>query len=197
MPGINFEYLLYLIYDFFITLRLMIFDQSLREPIWLWLDKVWWICLIVSLPLLAGIIYFVYKYELMLREQTRRVYGQPTNMLEAVKEGLAVSTPVKNESWEKIQKLISSDNPNDWKFAVLEADKVLEMIVSNFAVPGDNLGEKMKNIERGDFQTLEEAWQAHKVRNRIAHEHNFHLSLRDAQVAIENYKKVFQEFDFI
>lgn len=197
MPGINFEYLLYLIYDFFITLRLMIFDQSLREPIWLWLDKVWWICLIVSLPLLAGIIYFVYKYELMLREQTRRVYGQPTNVLEAVKEGLAVSTPVKNESWEKIQKLISSDNPNDWKFAVLEADKVLEMIVSNFAVPGDNLGEKMKNIERGDFQTLEEAWQAHKVRNRIAHEHNFHLSLRDAQVAIENYKKVFQEFDFI
>ena len=94
-------------------------------------------------------------------------------------------------------KLIGSDNPNDWKLAIIEADKVLEMVVNTFSVPGDNMGEKMKNIERGDFQTIDEAWQAHKMRNRIAHESNFHLSQRDARLAINSYEKVFQEFDFI
>jgi hypothetical protein len=197
MSGLNLEYLIYLIYDFFTTLIQMIFDQSLRTEIFGWLDILWWVCLIASVPLLVGVIYFLYKYETILREQRERVYGKSGNILEGVKEELSVSPPVKNETWEKIVVLIGSDNPNDWKLAILEADKVLEMVVNTFAVPGDNMGDKMKNIERGDFQTLEEAWQAHKVRNRIAHEQNFHISQREARIAVDNYEKVFREFDFI
>ena len=94
-------------------------------------------------------------------------------------------------------KLIGSDSPNDWQKAIIDADKMLEIVVNTFSVPGDNIGDKLKNIERGDFNTLDEAWQAHKIRNRIAHEHNFHLSLRDARLAIDNFEKVFREFDFI
>ena len=197
MSGLNFQYILYLIYDFFVTLIRMIFDQSLRGEIFRWFDIIWWVCLAVSIPLLVGIIYFFYKFEIILRGQREQVYGKPGNILEEIKEELSVPLPVKNETWEKIVKLIGSDNPNDWKLAILEADKVLEMVVNTFSVPGDNMGDKMKNIERGDFQNLEEAWQAHKVRNRIAHEQNFHISQREVRVAIDNYEKVFREFDFI
>ncbi|HRZ30247.1 MAG TPA: hypothetical protein P5274_01075 [Candidatus Paceibacterota bacterium] len=197
MSGLNFQYLLYIVYDFFVTLFRMIFDQSLRTEILGWFDIIWWICLFASIPLLAGVIYFLYKYETILREQRARVYGKPKNIIEGVKEEFSVSPSVKNETWEKIVTLIGSDNPNDWKLAILEADKVLEMVVNTFAVPGDNMGDKMKNIERGDFEHLEEAWQAHKVRNRIAHEQNFHISQREARVAVDNYEKVFREFDFI
>ena len=196
MPGLNLEYLLYLIFDFFVTLRVMIFDQSLRQGFLGWLGWFWWVCLAFSILFLAAIIYFIYRYELQLREQWQRVYGRP-GVLEEIKEDLATSIPVRNEAWEKIMKLIGSDNPNDWKFAIIEADKILEMVVNSFAVPGDNMGDKMKNIERGDWQTLDEAWQAHKVRNRIAHESNYHISQREARLAIDNYAKVFQEFDFI
>lgn len=194
---LNLEYFLYLIYDFFATLRLMIFDPSLRGQVFDWFDLVWWICLFVSLLLLAGASYFFYRYETILREQRARVYGKPGSVVEGVKEQLAVDRPVQNEAWERVLKLVGSDNPNDWKLAIIEADKILEMVVNTFSVPGDNMGEKMKNIERGDFQSIDEAWQAHKVRNRIAHENNFHLSQRDTRLAINSYEKVFQEFDFI
>lgn len=197
MSGLNFQYLLYIVYDFFVTLFRMIFDQSLRGEILHWFDILWWVCLVASLPLLAGLVYFLLKYDAILREQRERVYGKPANILEEVKNDFAISAPVKNEAWEKIVTLSGSDNPNDWKLAIIEADKVLEMVVNTFAVPGDNMGDKMKNIERGDFEHLEEAWQAHKVRNRIAHEQNFHISQREARVAIDNYEKVFREFDFI
>lgn len=194
---LNLEYLLYLIYKFFVTLRDMIFDQTLRGDIFAWFDWLWWVCLIASFPLLAGLIYFLYKYELILRGQRERVYGKPKSVTEKIQEGLIVETPAPNPAWEKVMTLIGSDNPNDWKFAIIEADKMLEIVVNTFSVPGDNMGEKMKNIERGDFQTIDQAWQAHKVRNRIAHESNFHISQREARMAINNFEQVFREFDFI
>jgi hypothetical protein len=194
---LNLEYFIYLIYEFFVTLWAMIFDPALRSGASSWFDWLWWVCFFASIPLLAGLIYFLYKYELILQGQWERVYGKPKSVTEKVEESLVGEAPVRNEAWEKVMTLIGSDNPNDWKFAIIEADKLLEIVVNTFAVPGDNMGEKMKNIERGDFQTIDQAWQAHKVRNRIAHESNFHISQREARMAINSYEQVFQEFDFI
>jgi len=196
MPVLNFEYLLYLIYDFFVTLFSIPYDTSLRAEIWSWIDWWWWTALFVSIPILLLAIFFFVKTQENWREMHERVYGKP-GIIAEIKEELNIVPPAQNETWVKITKLISSDNPNDWKLAIIEADKVLEMVVNTFAVPGDNMGDKMKNIEKSDFLTLEEAWQAHKVRNRIAHEHNFHLSEREARLALDNYEKVFREFDFI
>jgi len=59
------------------------------------------------------------------------------------------------------------------------------------------LGDKMKKIDRSDFLTLDDAWEAHKVRNRIAHEPGFEISQHEARRVIGLFKKVFDEFDFI
>lgn len=161
-----------------------------------WADSLWYVCLFLSAIFFAGIIYFASKVAQIRRLEYEQVYGKKS-LINEVKEGLEIKPAPKNQDWEKIIKLIGSDNPNDWKLAIIDADKILEMVVNTFSVPGDNLGEKLKNIERSDFATLEEAWQAHKLRNQIAHEHNFHLSQREARLAIDNFEKVFKEFDFI
>jgi len=194
--SVNFEYFLYLIYDLFATLWQMIHDPNLFFLLQGRLNAVWWVFFFISIFLLAGVVYFGIKTGRIRQQQYDSVYGQ-ANFIEDIKEELTVPLPKKNETWEKIVTLSGSDNPNDWKQAIIEADKMLETVVNTFSVPGDNMGDKMKNIEKGDFNTLEEAWQAHKVRNRIAHEHNFHLSQRDARTAIGNFEKVFREFDFI
>lgn len=161
-----------------------------------WLSITWFVCLFLSAIFLAGIIYLAEKVSKIRRIEHERVYGQP-GLIEEVKENLEIVPPKQNQDWEKILKLIGSDNPNDWKLAVIEADKMLEVVVNTFSVPGDNMGDKLKNIEPSDFTTLDEAWQAHKVRNRIAHEHNFHLNQHEARLAIDNFERVFKEFDFI
>jgi len=196
MPVINLDYFFYLPYKFFSFLWRAIYDPQSLIQFQAEANKIWYVFLVISIILLAGVIYFLFKLQRNWREEYERVYGQP-GIIAEIKEDLAIAPPPQNETWQKILKLSGSDNPNDWKQAIIEADKVLDLIVANFAVAGDNLGEKMKNIEKGDFLTLEEAWQAHKVRNQIAHEQNFHLSQREARRAIDNYEKVFQEFDFI
>jgi hypothetical protein len=104
----------------------------------------------------------------------------------------------KNERWQKILALIETENPNDWKQAIIDADIILDEIVTAQGYGGVTLGEKMKSIEPSDFTTLDSAWNAHKVRNRIAHDGgDFVLTQREAKRVINLFAAVFREFQYI
>ncbi len=107
--------------------------------------------------------------------------------------------PVVNTRWVNISKLMSSTNQNDWRQAIIEADIILDEIVKkNWEELGENLGERLKKIEQSDFLTLDQAWEAHKVRNSIAHEGSgFVITDREARRIIGLYEQVFKEFGFI
>ena len=103
-----------------------------------------------------------------------------------------------NERWDKVETLVASDNPGDWRVAILEADVMLDELVSAMGYDGDTLGEKLKMIEQSDFQTLDAAWEVHKVRNRIAHHgSDFILTHREAKRIIDLFREVFEEFEYI
>ncbi len=100
-----------------------------------------------------------------------------------------------NDKWIKVQAHINSDNPAEWRLAVLEADIMLGDILEKMGYQGDSIGDKLKSVDKSDFLTLDSAWDAHKVRNQIAHEGtDFQLNEREAKRVIELYKKVFGEF---
>ncbi|MFA6459213.1 MAG: hypothetical protein WCV79_02345 [Candidatus Paceibacterota bacterium] len=100
--------------------------------------------------------------------------------------------------WRGIKEHIASENPNDWRQAIIDADIILDSLLTRMGYRGDSIGEKLKRVEKGDFATLNEAWEAHKFRNRIAHEGSaLDLNRRDAQTAIDQYRKVFEEFYYI
>lgn len=104
----------------------------------------------------------------------------------------------KNEKWERILALVESENQNDWRQAIIEADVILDSIVSAQGYHGETLGEKMKGIEPSDFNTLNQAWEAHKVRNRIAHDGgDFVLTGREAKRVVNLFGEVFREFQYI
>ena len=64
--------------------------------------------------------------------------------------------------WEHVQ---SIDDP---AHKVLEAEKVLDGALRELGV-GGSFGEKLKTAG-SRFKNIESLWQAHKLRNRIAHE---------------------------
>lgn len=100
--------------------------------------------------------------------------------------------------WEKIIKLSESTNQSDWRLAVIEADIMLDELLEKLQLPGETMGDKMKAVEKSDFVTLDEAWEAHKARNMIAHEgSDFLLNQREVRRIISLYEKVFKEFHLI
>ena len=103
-----------------------------------------------------------------------------------------------NPRWEHVLTHIVSDDPHRWQLAIIEADIILDEMTKKMGVRGENLGERLKNIERSDFYTLDLAWEGHKTRNQIAHEGtNFKLTRREAKRIIDLYREVFHEFGYI
>ncbi|MFA6095584.1 MAG: hypothetical protein WC767_01965 [Candidatus Paceibacterota bacterium] len=100
-----------------------------------------------------------------------------------------------NEKWLKVQEHIKSENPSDWRLAIIEADIMLDEMLEKRGYQGDSLGEKLKSIDKSDMLTLQDAWEAHKVRNQIAHAgSDFQLNEREAKRVIDLFQKVFEEF---
>lgn len=103
-----------------------------------------------------------------------------------------------NPKWLRVLSHINSDHASDWRLAILEADIMLDEMLDKMGYPGQTLGEKLKMVERSDFDTIDLAWEAHKMRNSIAHEGaDLTMSKAEAEKVITMFERVFREFKFI
>lgn len=104
----------------------------------------------------------------------------------------------KNARWEKVLEYLNSQNESDWRQAIIEADIMLEELLVTLGYHGESLGEMLKLITKEDFLTIDDAWEAHKIRNTIAHTGgDFKLNEREARRVIGLFENVFKEFDVI
>jgi len=156
----------------------------------------------LSIPVIVvcffGIIYCV--------EKLKRIRAKEAEVYDAVIEmGYTNATPVKNTAspetvgkWKMVLQHVESQNPNDWRQAVMEADVILGSLLTKLGYQGQGIGEQLKRATKADFATLDDAWNAHKVRNELAHAgSDFQFSQFDARRVIQQYRKVFEEFTFI
>ncbi len=104
---------------------------------------------------------------------------------------------VEQGRWKKIEALYDRGGESNWRQAILEADIMLDDMLTVQGYGGDTVGEKLKAVEPSDFSTLQYAWAAHKVRNEIAHKgQEFVLTEREARQAMRWFEQVFDEFHF-
>jgi hypothetical protein len=103
-------------------------------------------------------------------------------------------TGPKNDRLADVITHIATDNPNDWKLAIIEADIILDDSLKRAGYSGTSLGERLRSISPAQLATLDDAWQAHKVRNQVAHGgDDFVLTRRLAEDTIKQYRRVFEE----
>lgn len=106
--------------------------------------------------------------------------------------------PAKNPQWEHVMALASSPIEGDWRRAIIEADIMLDTMLTERGYSGATLGDKLNSANPLQFTTLDLAWKAHRARNDIAHGgEQYHLTDRDAKSAIDFYRRVFEEFDYL
>ena len=104
----------------------------------------------------------------------------------------------KNPRWLKTLQYLFSQHGSDWKLAIIEADTMLEGLMDQLGFRGETLGDKLKGATQDKFKNLTSAWEAHTVRNRIAHEGaSFELSQHEAKRLIALYEQIFRDYGFI
>lgn len=158
------------------------------------LMRIWLIIAIIGYSLITISILVLIYANLKLSEVRRRdksVFGPiPTPPHNADE---------KNPRWLRIQNLINSTNINDWRQAIIEADVMLGDILTSRGYQGESIGEQLKYAASSSgFGTLNDAWEAHKVRNEVAHQGmSFDFSEVLARRTIVRYENVFRELDVI
>jgi len=103
----------------------------------------------------------------------------------------------KNPRWAQVIESFNQGE-NGWRLAILEADSILNDMLTELNFSGDSLGEKLKLINFDNYPSLRSAWEAHHVRNQIAHEgSNFNITEHETKRILAIYETIFRDFNFI
>jgi hypothetical protein len=144
---------------------------------------------ILTVFLIVGIVYCFLRLREIRKEEEDKL-----TIIEIKDDG----EKIRNERWDVVQNHLDSDNEADWKFAVIEADNILDELVRKMGYDGEDLGDRLKAVEPSDFQSLRSAWEAHMVRNKIVHESSgFKLTYAETKRVIGLYEQVFREFEYL
>jgi len=157
-----------------------------------WLSTVWdiysFIAFFLSALFIIGIIYSYIRIGQLSEIEAKKLVDAEAAWRERY------SGAPKHPRWEQVQAYVRSDNPNDWKQAVIEADIMLGEVLHEMGHGGLTIAEQLKSASNSSFSTIQDAWDAHKIRNRIAHEGvNFNLTQNIAKEAVYKFQRVFEE----
>ena len=159
------------------------------------LSKAWFlfslISLTISVPFIAITVYCWIRIQQIRRKERLAVKAaQKTVVIE--------ETPKTQLRWNRITDQANSSNPESWRLAILESDIMLSELLDLQGYKGETIADKMKQVDRANFNTIDAAWEAHNVRNRVVHEGMAHdLTARETRRVVGLYERVFREFRYI
>lgn len=149
---------------------------------------------VIILLLLAALIYYLYRIG-EVREQENK------KLLSEIKANLAAKNtePIHvNQRWQHVVRLTSSLSESDWRYAVIEADSMLDDMLMRLGYEGTSPGERLHLVQQRHFPMLQQARIAHRVRNRIAHDGSkYQLTQNDTVRVIKLYETVFRSMGYI
>lgn len=104
---------------------------------------------------------------------------------------------VDRSRWEHVISLVESPHEKDWRQAIIEADIMLDEVLTEQRYEGSTVAEKLQKVDPARFKTLNDAWEAHNVRNQLAANPDEPLKDEIAYRAVKHYGNVFREFGTI
>ncbi len=158
----------------------------------------WWniysiIALLLSLLFFIGFIYAKLRYAQLSEIESEAILEGEAQW--ARKYGKAET---KNARWQVIEERVTENSPESWRIAIIEADILLDETLTNAGYVGQTIGEKLKTANTASFTTVRDAWEAHMVRNKVAHAgSDFVLTQKVAKETIVRFERVFREFGVI
>lgn len=101
------------------------------------------------------------------------------------------------KAWKMVLDYLGEENPHAWKLAILQADTLLDEALRAAGTIGKNTGERLKAIDRTILPNLDEVWNAHRLRNEIAHHTELEIDRTTAERAIKTYEEAFKHLGLI
>lgn len=145
------------------------------------------ISLIISALFIGIIIFLLVK----IRKDIENFLGQAVESI--VAPAIKLSKKEIDKNWQAVLDKLESPEKDSYKMAIIEADKIFDDIIKRIGYQGDDMGERLKQINSAQIANIDEIWQAHKLRNRLVHEPGFQINQSQAKRSIEIYQRAMED----
>ena len=144
----------------------------------------------ISVILGTMAVYFVVQFQNLVGVKVKMAKA----LLKAQEPASGGASPSK---WQEITRHLESTREAEWKFSIIEADKLVDDILKQAGFLGDTMGERLVNIDKSQLLSLGGLWEAHKIRNKLVHDTNYFLRYAEARQAIKLYEEALRELQAI
>lgn len=109
-------------------------------------------------------------------------------------KGMTLDEKEIHRAWRAVEEQLVSSNASDWKLAVMSADAAMGEALEDMKIEGVTMADKLKALgESHRLRSYEQLWDAHKVRNEIAHEPRRMLSQEEARRIVQHFADALKE----
>lgn len=169
-----------------------VFSSSTFDGVIGFLDGLWSVYTVIAYVICLFLI-IVYAYAEIHRHELHEITEEEILEKERLYAEMYKNGP-RQDRLQDVDEHISSDNPNDWKLAIIEADIILDEALKELGYAGASLGDRLKGLSTRQLPSLDVAWEAHKLRNQIAHGGmDFVLTRKIAEDTVKQYRRVFND----
>ena len=95
-------------------------------------------------------------------------------------------------AWLTIEQQLVKSEPSSYQLVILNADKLLDQALKQRNFRGQTMGDRMKSAG-SIWSSANNVWAAHKLRNRIAHEHEVVVRYDDTRRALAAFKQALKD----
>jgi len=96
----------------------------------------------------------------------------------------------------EIEHTLKRDEFSSYHLSVLNADKLMDKALMERGFKGSTTGERMKSAS-AIFNNRNGIWEAHKLRNKIAHEPDAYVTYDQARYALAEFRRALKDLGAI
>ena len=100
------------------------------------------------------------------------------------------------EHWSTVESHLNQEAT--WALAVSEGDKLIDSALQAKGVAGENMGERLKAAQSWfPYNLYQEIWDAHKLRNYLAHEMGAEIGYAQAEAAVRTFRRALEHLNVL
>lgn len=163
-----------------------------------WASDIKIIFLVLAAFFVALGIFSMFKARALLRHGHKNYRGHGASPV-AKHEPEPEQAPAVNSSseWEQIKQRANSVREADWKLSIIEADKLVDDTLKQLGYAGETMGERLMLIAPDQLMSLQDLWDAHKLRNLLVHKMSYQVRHEQVLAAIDAFDRVLRELGAI
>jgi len=99
------------------------------------------------------------------------------------------------KQWEGVLHHMQNPHPDEWKIAILEADRLADRALEIAGLAGENFRERIEGQSEYRLPHGQELMRVHEMRNTIIRDRNISLTREEANDVIGVYEKFLRDWD--